>query len=224
MTIATKVDSIVSSDAFSSDVAVTLLADVISSGILLCSDEEEDEEEEELGGGVVCLSADTDRVMSDEEEGFSSSDTIVGAWRATVAVDSRVVYGSALDSLLLSAWDALPSSVIDAIRSSDTTSSVTGMMTAVDRLVFPSNTATSLEDGSSDTSLDSAVGSVEESVAASTVPVSIKLTSEVAIAASVSLEADSAEDELSWSLTASASSELAPPTTTPPDKSDALES
>jgi len=184
MTIATKVDSIVSSDAFSSDVAVTLLADVVSSGILLCSDEEEDEEEEELGGGVVCLSADTDRVMSDEE-GFSSSETIVGAWRATVAVDSRVVYGSALDSRLLSAWDALPSSVIDAIRSSDTTSSVTGMMTAVDRLVFPSNTATSLEDGSSDTSLDSAVGSVEESVAASTVPVSIKLTSEVAIAASV---------------------------------------
>jgi len=223
MTIATKVDSIVSSGAFSSDVAVTLLADVVSSGILLCSDEEEDEEEEELGGGVVCLSADTDRVMSDEE-GFSSSETIVGAWRATVAVDSRVVYGSALDSRLLCAWDALPSSVIDAIRSSDTTSSVTGMMTAVDRLVFPSNTATSLEDGSSDTSLDSAVGSVEESVAASTVPVSIKLTSEVAISASVSLEADLAEDELSWSLTASASSELAPPTTTPPDKSDALES
>jgi hypothetical protein len=113
--------------------------------------------------------------------------------------------------------------VIDAIRTSDTTSSVTGMMASVDRLAFPSNTATSLEDGSGDTSLDSAVGPVEESVAASPLPVSIKLTSKVLTAATVSLEADSAEDELSWSLTAStsASSEAAP---APSDKSDALES
>jgi hypothetical protein len=106
MTIATNVDSIVSSGAFSSDAAVTLLADVTSvSGIriLLCSDEEE----EELGGGVASLSAETDRAMSeDEEEGSASSETVVGAWRATVAVDSRVVYGSALDSRVLGAWDA----------------------------------------------------------------------------------------------------------------------